>query len=112
MPRWATTKSNIEERYDQFWLDDVPPTSTDAIQVALRLDIQYIWVDSLCIIQDSKRDWRREASRMADVYSKAYFTIFADGRPGEDDRVGTAFSTLVLFWHHCLFLFTKPSVVA
>lgn len=39
---------------------------TDAIAVTRMLDVRYIWIDSLCIIQDSKTDWAAEAVRMAD----------------------------------------------
>lgn len=41
------------------------------------LDIGYIWIDCLCILQDSKADWEHEAAHMADIYSNAYLTIAA-----------------------------------
>jgi hypothetical protein len=41
------------------------------------MGIEYIWIDCLCILQDSKADWEHEAARMADVYSNAYLTIAA-----------------------------------
>ncbi|KAJ4317493.1 hypothetical protein N0V84_007320 [Fusarium piperis] len=55
----------------------IPATFQDAIKLANTLGIQYIWIDSLCIIQDSKEDWDVEAAHMASVYSQAYVTISA-----------------------------------
>lgn len=46
-----------------------------AIKVARFLDVGYIWIDSLCIIQGSAEDWKREASRMHLVYRNSYCNI-------------------------------------
>jgi hypothetical protein len=43
----------------------------EAIRVTLALGYNYIWIDSLCIIQDSKSDWEYEAALMATVYGNA-----------------------------------------
>ena len=37
--------------------------------------MRYLWIDSLCIVQDSPSDWQREASRMGSVYSHAVVTV-------------------------------------
>jgi hypothetical protein len=46
----------------------------------------YIWIDSLCIIQDQQEDWQIESSKMGDVYRNSLFTIaatgFSDGHKG------------------------------
>jgi hypothetical protein len=49
----------------------------DAVLVTRRLNIKYLWIDSLCIIQDSIEDWAREAARMGDIYRHAFLTLFA-----------------------------------
>ncbi|KAJ4987408.1 heterokaryon incompatibility protein [Stagonosporopsis vannaccii] len=46
-----------------------------AIEIARFLDIRYIWIDSLCIIQGSTADWGREASKMHLVYRHSYCNI-------------------------------------
>ena len=51
-----------------------------------QLGIRYLWVDSLCIIQDSAKDWEAESSQMTDIYGGATITIFADG--AADDNAG------------------------
>ena len=61
-------------------------TFKDAVQFTIALGIEYIWIDSLCIIQDSAEDWRFEASLMCLVYSNAWVTLAAtsssDGNGG------------------------------
>jgi hypothetical protein len=67
-------------------LQGLPRTFQDFIEIARRLGVRYVWIDSLCIIQNSKEDWQSEAAQMASVYSGAYLTIAAsssaDGRGG------------------------------
>jgi hypothetical protein len=55
----------------------LPKTFKDAIKICQRLSIVYLWIDSLCIIQDSDSDWRIQAASMAGIYANAYLTIAA-----------------------------------
>jgi hypothetical protein len=61
-------------------------TFRHAVEVTRRLGLSYIWIDSLCIIQDSKADWAAESVRMQAVYSSAIVDIAAtassDGHGG------------------------------
>ena len=69
---------------------ELPRSFREAIRFARRLDpekIKYIWIDSLCIVQDSDRqeDWEYEASQMYQVYRNSYLNISATAaRNGED----------------------------
>lgn len=60
-------------------IDTLPQTFRDAIQFARRLDqkIRYIWIDSLCIVQNDKEDWARESVKMYEVYRNSYCNISA-----------------------------------
>jgi hypothetical protein len=49
----------------------------DAIVVTRQLGLRYLWIDSLCIIQDSKADWETEAVTMHDVYQSGVCNIAA-----------------------------------
>lgn len=54
-------------------------TFNDAIRATLELGLNYLWIDALCIIQDSKSDWSQEALAMADVYQGAFCNLAATG---------------------------------
>jgi hypothetical protein len=58
-------------------------TFRDAIFVARALGVRYLWVDSLCIIQDSVEDWTRESANMRDVYRNSFLTIVVAGSPSD-----------------------------
>ncbi|CAG8971379.1 hypothetical protein HYALB_00006929 [Hymenoscyphus albidus] len=58
-------------------VDELPKTFQDAIELTRRLEIQFLWIDSLCIIQDSTEDWEQESARMESVYKNAVCNIAA-----------------------------------
>jgi hypothetical protein len=72
-------KSNMKEFKSSIPLERLPKTFKDAVTVARRLGISYIWIDSLCIMQDKDDlvDWLREAALMHKVYSHSYCNISA-----------------------------------
>ncbi|SPN99258.1 uncharacterized protein DNG_02295 [Cephalotrichum gorgonifer] len=78
---YTTTRSLLSARKEGMSLSDLPPTFQDAIAMTRRLEVRYIWIDSLCICQDDLRDWERESAGMAAVYQNAYLTIAATGKP-------------------------------
>jgi hypothetical protein len=47
--------------------DALPTTYRDAIVFTRGLGMQWLWIDSLCIIQDDLTDWQHEASKMSEV---------------------------------------------
>jgi hypothetical protein len=58
-------------------LEQLPKTFVDAIHITRSLGVRYLWIDSLCIIQDSEVDWLNESAKMRNVYSGAEFSIAA-----------------------------------
>ncbi|KAI2466948.1 heterokaryon incompatibility protein-domain-containing protein [Annulohypoxylon bovei var. microspora] len=67
-------------------VSELPATFRDAITITRRLGVRYIWIDSLCIIQegDDGQDWRREGTQMAQIYSNCLMNISADWSSGGD----------------------------
>ena len=59
----------------------LPRTIGDAILVARSLGVKYLWVDSLCILQDSEEDLKQEVSYMDEIYANTWFTIAAKDSP-------------------------------
>jgi Heterokaryon incompatibility protein (HET) len=56
---------------------ELPQTFQDALDITHRLGFRYLWIDSLCIIQDSTEDWKEESAKMADIYRNADLCISA-----------------------------------
>jgi hypothetical protein len=75
------TKSNMASLSKNIPWEDLPAVFQDAIRVCRRLQIKYLWIDSLCIMQDSQDDWELESSKMCDYYENAFFTIAAASSP-------------------------------
>ncbi|KAG6365894.1 hypothetical protein INS49_000070 [Diaporthe citri] len=71
----GTMTSNISQYLENITLDQLPKTIGDAILLCSKLEFRYIWIDSLCIIQDDKDDWMNQAAQMSRIYSKATLTI-------------------------------------
>ncbi|KAF4427738.1 hypothetical protein CGGC5_v004982 [Colletotrichum fructicola Nara gc5] len=80
-----TTKATLGRYKSRLIWADLPKTFQDAITVTRALGIDFIWVDSLCIIQDDPDDWAKEASQMASIYRKAYITIAATSAAGGEE---------------------------
>lgn len=55
----------------------MPQNFRDAIIFTRKLNLQYLWIDSICIIQDDRNDWKIQAAKMHRVYSWAYLTVAA-----------------------------------
>jgi hypothetical protein len=72
-----TTQLNIESRKAGFSMNDLSATLRDAILLTRALNLRYLWIDSLCILQDSSTDWEIESSRMGSYYSRSWLTIAA-----------------------------------
>ncbi|KAI1188897.1 heterokaryon incompatibility protein-domain-containing protein [Nemania serpens] len=70
-----TVKANISERKNPFPLTDLRTSIQHAIVLVRRVGLRFLWVDSVCIVQDSADDWEAEAMLMAEVYSNAHFTL-------------------------------------
>ncbi|KAK8015101.1 hypothetical protein PG990_008397 [Apiospora arundinis] len=84
-PFLTTTKRTVSLDGGFIQFEALPPTFKDAVEVTRALDLRYVWIDSLCIIQDSPEDWHREAPRMAKIYSNAYVTIVATSAKSAQD---------------------------
>jgi len=68
--------SNIDEYCSSgISLSLLPVSIREAIDFTIRLGQQYLWVDALCIIQDSDQDKIRELGRMSAIYEQAYLTL-------------------------------------
>ncbi|KAL8407032.1 hypothetical protein RB596_005505 [Gaeumannomyces avenae] len=78
---YTSTRSNVMRHIQKGGLgaawDKLPATIKDAFLLVRRLGLRYLWVDSLCITQDSQVSWSFNAQSMHLVYGYALFTICA-----------------------------------
>ncbi|KAF5556828.1 flavin-containing protein, partial [Fusarium phyllophilum] len=72
-----TTKASFSEFCQKVDFARFPKTFQEAMVVCRKMNIEYLWIDSLCIIQDDEHDWAVESPKMCDVYQNAYLTIAA-----------------------------------
>jgi hypothetical protein len=70
-------KENMDGLRQSIDFDDLPLTFQHAVITSRRLGFRYIWIDSLCIIQDSKSDWEQESAIMGDIYRGGVCNISA-----------------------------------
>lgn len=68
----TTTTETLQLRSQGIAPENLPATFRDAIQITRQLGFKYIWIDSLCILQDSRADWLVESSAMREIYRNAY----------------------------------------
>jgi hypothetical protein len=80
-----TTKANLQQFHSAIPINDLPLTFRQAIDVTRAIGFQYLWIDSLCVIQDDIEDWEKESSAMGDVYMNSAATIFAERAANSDD---------------------------
>ncbi|XXH03768.1 hypothetical protein Hte_010174 [Hypoxylon texense] len=63
---------------------DLPKNYRDAIYFCKLLRIRYLWIDALCIIQDSSKDWACESLKMASYYGNCTVCLAATRSPDHD----------------------------
>lgn len=77
-------QSNFEHFIQGIPWAGLPITFQDAIVVTESLGVEYLWIDALRIIQDSRSDWMHEAARIAQVYGNSWLNISADHAADSD----------------------------
>jgi hypothetical protein len=70
---FRTTSKNLQQMLSGISINKLP----DAVRVTLDLGITFLWINSLCIVQDSLEDWEIESSNMATVYEQAFLVLGA-----------------------------------
>lgn len=68
---------DLESFMEALPVERLPTTFKDAIEITRKLGLDYLWIDSLCIIQNSEADWQRESALMSSVYGGSAVSIAA-----------------------------------
>ncbi|KAM7183499.1 hypothetical protein V8F33_013546 [Rhypophila sp. PSN 637] len=82
MERIKTTIRNYKQHLSSIVYSELPKSFQDAVQVCRALGLQYLWIDSLCIVQDDSNDWQHESTKMTDTYDNAFITLAATASAG------------------------------
>lgn len=70
-----TTAANMKERESEISPSSLPKTFRDAIVITGNLGFRYVWIDSLCIVQDSPEDWKANCHKMSTIFGSSTLTI-------------------------------------
>lgn len=81
IPIKCLLSNNLNALTEEISFVELSKTFQEAIILSRYLGIQYLWIDSLCIIQDSVPDWQQESAKMEQVFKNALFTIAATAAP-------------------------------
>jgi hypothetical protein len=86
-PKIILRSDNMNEFYGGIDHSLLPPTFRDAVEIAKKLKIPYLWIDSLCIIQKGPQheaDWQKHVLEMAEIYSNCYLNVAASKSTDSD----------------------------
>lgn len=81
------TTHNVKEFQASIPCSALASNFQDAIAITRSLGLRYLWIDSLCIIQDSAEDWEAESQKMGSVYRDAAVTIYASMSKGSAEGI-------------------------
>jgi hypothetical protein len=93
--RWGTAlftkllKSNLDSFCDRISVAHLPKIFQEATFASRQLGVRYLWIDSLCIMQDKDdlTDWKHEASLMSQVYSNSHCNLSASDTDKDADTL-------------------------
>lgn len=75
--QFTTTSNTLKERAQGIDFMQLPQTIQDAVKFTRKLGFRYLWIDALCILQDSTDDKRVEINKMGKIYKNSTITISA-----------------------------------
>ncbi|GAB7342880.1 hypothetical protein MBLNU457_g0999t3 [Dothideomycetes sp. NU457] len=116
---WGTSYSEKQllkhDKLDTFQqslpMVDLPKTFQEAIlftqKILSKYDVHYLWIDSLCIIQNSTEDWLEESARMSGVYANAFCNIAATA--SHDGSGGLFYPRYTELGHYTIMNLDVPS---
>ncbi len=78
----VTTRDNLLEHQRGIPWHSMPQVYRDAVTLTRTINVPYLWIDSLCIVQDDDKDWDEQSSKMASIYTNAVLTLAATSSKG------------------------------
>ena len=87
-PWFCTFSSNVDEYKKEIKVAKLTSTFRDAVRITRELGFQYLWIDSICIIQKDESgagDFEQESLHMEHVFSSAYCVLAASSAESQSD---------------------------
>ncbi|KAM0345849.1 hypothetical protein ACHAPU_006203 [Fusarium lateritium] len=81
---FKTTLDNLQIHKQGIDMASLPLIHREAILATLYMGERYLWIDSMCIVQDSREDWEVESAKMGSVYSNSHLTLAATSSDSPD----------------------------
>jgi hypothetical protein len=81
-PHFTCRTENLDMLSNGIAPSALPNTLRDAVNVTRWLGLHYLWIDALCIVQDSMEDVKVEVQKMEDIFSGAYFVLAGTSAEG------------------------------
>lgn len=80
----TATTQKIEElkQPGRLRANDVPQLVKDAMKVCEAIDVSFLWIDRLCIVQDDHVAKKRQLNAMGRIYQSAFVTLVSLERDG------------------------------
>jgi hypothetical protein len=76
-PTLTTTTENLADMKKRIPFSAMPKTHRDAVLIARGFNVRYLYIDAMCIIQNSYSDWESHSAKMCVIYRNSLFTIAA-----------------------------------
>lgn len=73
----TTTIQTLADRKQKILTKALPRSFHEAVMITRALGLRYLWIDSLCIIQDDPKDWAEQVATMGEVYGNCFLNIAA-----------------------------------
>jgi hypothetical protein len=88
-----TTRANVDKYFVSIDIETLPKTFREAIEISRALQLRFLWIDSLTIIQHDPPDWQCESAKMATIFRNATITISAS--TAENSTQGCGITSLL-----------------
>lgn len=106
---FVTKKSTLESNMKYISMLSLPKTFRDAVYITRGLGIRYLWIDSLCIVQDDTADWESESANMIRIFQNA--TIALAATAATDSREGCCLRRRIRSLNMNIHKFPKTSTI-
>lgn len=104
----TATKKSVEVMKRSIPVETLPRTFRDTLATTRKLNIRYLWIDSMCILQDDEDDWERESKKMSSVYQNSFITIAATCSPNSTQGFFSASSQYEPYPFECRTALGQP----